>query len=442
MFMRTEAQQLGSPIASRSDRRLATERQTFRIAQNRSNSVLVALVVVTLGLIPAAERAHADGGIRPQARSTQPPEAAQAEALLRQIYEEGQQALTEDRLVDAESAFHRVLVMDPKNAGAYTNLGVIAMRRKQWAAALRNLKQGERLAPGVPGVRLNIGLTYYSLGEYKAAAEAFESVLRDDPASAQARYLLGMCYFFTRQYAGTVEQLEPLWDAQSRNFSYLYVLAVAADEAGRRETEERAARQLVEVGENKAELHLLFGKADLQSLKNDDALGELKQAAHLNPRLPFVHFYLGIAYRRHNEFEEAKTEFLEDLKIDPEIAYTYDELGAVCHYLQQTNESEMYYRKAIQINSRLASSFYGLAQVSIARRKYEQALRWLANAQALDPQSASVHFLKAKALEGLGRHDDAKREYAVVARMQKAVRDDLERHVSGAEIPNPDLGEH
>jgi tetratricopeptide (TPR) repeat protein len=133
---------------------------------------------------------------------------------------------------------------------------------------------------------------------------------------------------------------------------------------------------------------------------------------------------------------------LEDLKIDPQVAYTYDELGAVCHYLQQTNESEMYYRKAIQINSHLASSFYGLAQVSIGRREYEQALRWLANAQALDPQSASVHYLKAKALEGLGRRDDAKNELAVVLRMQKTVRDDLERHISGGEIPNPDLDEH
>lgn len=158
------------------------------------------------------------------------------------------------------------------------------MRRRQWAIALRNLEQGARLASGVPGVRLNIRLTYYSEAEYKAAARAFESVLRDDPASAQARYLLGMCYLFTGRYDGTMERLEPLWDAQSNSFSCLYVLAVAADETGRREIEERAARRLVEVGENTAELHLLIGKANLQRLKNDEALSELQQAAHLNPR--------------------------------------------------------------------------------------------------------------------------------------------------------------
>jgi Flp pilus assembly protein TadD len=383
-----------------------------------------------------------EGLITLQAHSSQSSDVGQTESAFRQVYEEGQQALRENRLADAESAFRRVLVMDPQNAGAYANLGVIAMRRKQWAVALRNLEQGERLAPGVPGVRLNIGLAYYGEGQFKAAAQAFKSVIRDDPASAQAHYLLGMCDFFTGQYAGTIEQFEPLWDAQSHNFAYLYVLAVAADEAGLHETEERAARQMAEIGENTPELHLLIGKANLQRLKNDAALDELQQAAHLNPKLPFVHFYLGIAYRRHNQFKEAKAEFLEDLRIDPQVAYTYDELGAVCDYLQQTDEAETFYRKALQLNPHLASSFYGLAKISIGRGKYEQALRELAKAQELDPQSASVHYLKAKALEGLGRGDDAKNEFTVVAHMQETVRDDLERHISGREIPNPDLEGH
>jgi len=43
---------------------------------------------------------------------------------------------------------------------------------------------------------------------------------------------------------------------------------------------------------------------------------QLKQVAQLDPKLPFVHFYLSIAYRRRNQFAQAKVEFLEDLKIE------------------------------------------------------------------------------------------------------------------------------
>ncbi len=393
-------------------------------------------------LMCGAGPVHARTRFLLRADATQTSNASPAESALRQTYEEGQQALSENRLADAEKAFHQVLALNPQDAGAYVNLGVIAMRRKQWEAALRNLKQGERLAPGVPGVRLNIGLTYYSEGDYTAAGEAFESVIHDDPTSVQAHYLLGMCYFFQGVYAQTVEQFEPLWDTQSRNLAYLYVLAVAADQTGQHETEERAARQLGEVGENTPTLHLLVGKADLQRSENNQALDELTQAARLDPKLPFVHFYLGIAYRRQNQFGEARTQFLEDLKIDPQVAYTYDELGAVCDHMQQTNEAETYYRKALQLNPRLTSSLYGLAKIRIARHQYEDALRALESAQKLDPQSASVHYLKAKALEGLGRRDQAQNELATVARMQKTVRDNLERQISGVQIPNPDLEQH
>jgi tetratricopeptide (TPR) repeat protein len=396
------------------------------------------------GLIAAlwicgASRTNAHTGMVLKLGLSQSAGSTSAESVFRQVYQEGQQALSENRLVDAEKAFRQVLTMDPRNAGAYVNLGVIAMRRKQWAIALRNLEQGERLAPGVPGVRLNIGLSYYGEGDYKAASEAFQTVIRDDSASVQAHYLLGMCYFLEGLYAKTVEQFEPLWGSQSHNLAYLYVLAVAADQTGQPATEERAARQLAEVGENTPVLHLLKGKAYLQRSENDKALEELKQAAQSDPRLPFVHFYLGIAYRRQNQFAEAKAQFLEDLRIDPQIAYTYDELGAVCDNLQQTTDTEMYYRKAIQLNPRLTSSYYGLAKALIGRRKYDEALRTLESAQELDPQSASVHYLKAKALEGLGRHDAARNELTAVARMQKTVRDNLERQISGAAIPNPDL---
>jgi len=393
-------------------------------------------------LLSCGFHSHIQTAVRFNTSLFQSSNAAPAQAEFRHIYEQGEEALRENHLTDAEKAFRRILAMNPQDAGAYANLGVIAMRRKQWPLALRELEQSARLAPSVAGVRLNIGLTFYGEGDYKSAAAAFETVVRDDPASTQARYLLGMCYFFRGLYADALKQLEPLWDSQYRNLGYLYVLAVAADETGTHPTEERAAARLAEVGANTPMLHLLMGKADLQRQRNDDALNELTLAAQSNPKLPFVHFYLGIVYRRQNQFAEAKAQFLKDLKIDPQVAYTYDELGAVCVYLQQTGEAEADYRKAIQLDPHLASSFYGLAKILIGRKQYKEALGPLDEAQALDPQSASVHYLKARALEGLGRRDAARAQLAAVTRMQKTVRDNLEREVSGAALPNPDLEQH
>ena len=76
------------------------------------------------------------------------------------LFGEGEAALRAGDLDAAAAAFKKVLGVDPGAAGAYANLGVIAMRRQQWGQALEMLRKAEGLAPGVAGIRFEhwIGL--------------------------------------------------------------------------------------------------------------------------------------------------------------------------------------------------------------------------------------------------------------------------------------------
>ena len=95
------------------------------------------------------------------------------------IFQRGQQALANEDLAAAESAFHQVLKIDPRSAAARANLGVVAMRRKDWEQALFELHKAEKLDPKMAGVRLNIGLVEYKRGNYPDAIEPFSSFLHD-----------------------------------------------------------------------------------------------------------------------------------------------------------------------------------------------------------------------------------------------------------------------
>ncbi|PYX20989.1 MAG: hypothetical protein DMG87_09695, partial [Acidobacteria bacterium] len=121
-----------------------------------------------------------------------PPPTAQVDP--QRAFQQGEAALRAGKLDQAERDFRAVLAANPQVAGAYANLGVIYMRRKQWQSALEMLHQAEHLVPTVAGVRLNIGLVYYRQDNFPAAIAPFESVVRDVPSSYQARYLLGLCY--------------------------------------------------------------------------------------------------------------------------------------------------------------------------------------------------------------------------------------------------------
>ena len=48
----------------------------------------------------------------------------------------GQAALQSGDLDTAEAAFRKVIEIDPRSGAAYSNLGVIAMRRKEWDRAI------------------------------------------------------------------------------------------------------------------------------------------------------------------------------------------------------------------------------------------------------------------------------------------------------------------
>ncbi|MGC2647890.1 MAG: tetratricopeptide repeat protein, partial [Candidatus Sulfotelmatobacter sp.] len=257
-----------------------------------------------------------------------------------QIFLLGQEALKENRLAEAERDFRQVLAANPEVGGAYANLGVVYMRRKQWSKALEALRQAEHLMPAVAGIRLNIGLAYFRQNEFLKAIPLFESVVRDQPDAPQPRHLLGLCYFFTERWADAANTLEPLWEQESSRLSYLYVLSIAAHRAGQKEWDEKATAQLVKTGEGSPEFHLFMGKAHLNLEQYDLALADFQAAEKANPNLTFVHFNLGLTYLKKQDYEHARDEFRKDVAVEPDLAFNYDELGDVYSLMQQYSDAE------------------------------------------------------------------------------------------------------
>ena len=116
--------------------------------------------------------------------------AGDASTQLGASFEAGEKALQRGDLTAAEKAFRDVLAVAPGNASAHANLGVVYMRRRQWNQALDELQRAKALDPATPGIRLNIGLAYFRQADYASAIPALQSVVKDQPALQQARYLL------------------------------------------------------------------------------------------------------------------------------------------------------------------------------------------------------------------------------------------------------------
>jgi len=95
---------------------------------------------------------------------------------------------------------------------------------------------------------------------------------------------------------------------------------------------------------------------------------ELEAAAQADPKLPFVHFNLGLAYQRKQDLERARAEFKKDLELEPDVAFTYAELGNVESTLQHEDEAAKNYRQALKLDARLVSAHMGLAKIEERRQ--------------------------------------------------------------------------
>lgn len=355
-----------------------------------------------------------------------------------QLFKQGQDALGQGRLDDAERAFRQVLAVDPQSGGAYANLGVVYMRRKQWSKALDTLHKAERLLPQLAGIRLNIGLAYYRQNEFLKAIPPFESVVRDQDA-LQPRYLLGLCYFFAERWADAANTLEPLWAQESTQPHYLYVLAKSARKAGKKDLDEKAWAQLMTAGQGVPEFHLLMGKEHLQLEQYDLALTELNAAAQADPNLPFVHFNLGLTYLKKQEYERARDEFLADVAVEPDLALNYEELGEVYALMQQDGDAEKNYREALRRDTQLVNSYVGLAKIYQRQQKFQQALAAIDSAGKLNPERTDVHYLRGQTLVHLGRKEEGRKELEAAVRIDNERRAQKEKQLEPAAMPSPEL---
>ena len=400
------------------------------------------LVVLLLAGVATGARAQVNASAPTGETRNSAPKAAsgKTEALdPAQLFQRGQDALNGGRLDEAEHEFRQVLALNPQVGGAYANLGVVYMRRKQWTKALEELHKAERLMPQVAGIRLNIGLAYYRQNEFLKAIPPFESVVRDQPDVLQPRYLLGLCYFFAERWADAAATLEPLWAQESGQLNYLYVLSIAAHRAGRKELDDKATARLVEVGEGSPEFHLFMGKAHLNLEQYDLALTDFQAAAQADPKLPFVHFNLGLAYLKKQDYEHARDEFLKDAAAEPDLALNYDELGDVYTLMQQDSDAEKSYREALRRDSRLVNSYVGLAKAYQRQEKYQQALSAIDSAGKLDPGRTDIHYLRGQVLMHLGRKEEGKKELEASVRLDNERRAEREKQVETGTVPSPEL---
>lgn len=123
-----------------------------------------------------------------------------------------------------------------------------------------------------------------------------------------------------------------------------------------------------------------------------DAASAFRQAAQLNPQDPVSRLNLGNVYRNLKQYDKAVAAVSESLKLKPS-AITSDFLGVIYDEWQHNPEAIAAYRKAIELDPRLANAYSNLGKLYLRMNKKDDALAIYRTLQGIDQDQANQLYL-------------------------------------------------
>lgn len=187
----------------------------------------------------------------------------------------------------------------------------------------------------------------------------------------------------------------------------------------------RASQDLVREAPFSYQVHELNAEALEVQGKWDEAAAEYKKILEIDPKLPGIHYRLGrvLLSEPHPApeiLDEAKRNFDQELKIDPQNAGAEGVLGELARQASQWPDAIDHFTRATKLDGGFAEAFLGLGSSLLAEKRYQDAVPPLETAVKLQPDNPAAHYNLATALSRVGRKEEAEREFAIHRKMQEA----------------------
>jgi tetratricopeptide (TPR) repeat protein len=314
------------------------------------------------------------------------------------VFERAAKALTSGDLNAAEKGFLEVLKREPDSIPALGNLGVTYSRMERYADAIRTFQRALRLAPGQPGLVLNLAIAYVKKSDYAAAKPLLAKLLEN----TQTRELRATCELFTGHPERALELLAGLPPSPETLF-----LTGTAQLRLKRRAEAQAAFQKLLTLAPPAQVHLLLGRAYADSTLFDEALVELRQAVALDPQSVPARLELAktlISLRDNPAAEKELRAILASNPVQPDATYY---LGAILVQQGRAGEAIPLLETSRAARPDAWGAYYYLGRAWM-QKDPAKAVPLFERASRLGPGEAAVWFQLARAYQTLGEFGKAK----------------------------------
>jgi tetratricopeptide (TPR) repeat protein len=242
------------------------------------------------------------------------------------------------RLNEAAEDYRAAFALDPKNAEILVSWSNVDVRLRRMDDYKTRVEQAYALNPRNARVLRSVGALLSDRGESDKAFEFYSKAIEVDPTEGFALYFRARQYRFRRQFAEAIADASALLaipparlnDAQGfldedgivRAFRVKALLerAYSYEDSGRLDLAEKNYDAAVDAGRSAPALAARAHFLGFYVQRKDDALRDLTEAVHKEPRNSKVLYALGISLAGFKRFEEAFAAFDAAVTARPDYA--------------------------------------------------------------------------------------------------------------------------
>lgn len=289
-----------------------------------------------------------------------------------------------DRYAEAELAFQKVLVLEPKHGTARAMLGLCEFELGEYDRALKDIQDSEKVGVLVDRQLRDVVMYHEAVllqraGKFEAAKSALSSLCLGGSRSAELAGTFGMVALRMRDVAPPAPS-----------------------------TEEGQVVQHV------GRAACLSGAKDY-----DAAKGEFERVITGAPHFPLVHYAYGRMLQDARDHDGAIVEFKAEIAEQPESVLPRLRIAAA-EYKWNPQNGLKFAEEAVKLQPQLPLGHYLLGLLLLETGEYQRAISELETARKAFPEESKIDISLANAYTQVGRTQDAARARAEFARKKQA----------------------
>ena len=226
-------------------------------------------------------------------------------------------ALSERDLAVLRSFARRI---DPSDAGAHNNLGVLYHQKGLIAEATAEFERALELDPKMHVAQRNLEIAQHNTGYYDRRVAELQERLRATPDDREARLDLGRAFAVLGQHDEAVAEFEQLLAQHPHDVAALIQIGLAEKARGRLDVAAEWFERAQQLDPSSSVVQFYLGEVSYNRGLNDAALAALQRAVQLNPDHANAHYLMAFVLGDMGRHQEARAASKRAIQLNPPLA--------------------------------------------------------------------------------------------------------------------------